>query len=304
MYQFLAAMILSLPPASTPEVVVNAPKAIPSLDTTATKTVLENQDGDEASDLGELLQRAPGVQIRRTGGAGARQSVLMRGTDSQQSLVLLDGVRLNPAFGGGVDLSTLSLEGVERIEVYRGGGAALYGSDALGGVIRIVPRQPSPGLKLRLYDEFGSFGTHNQSGSISWGNKDGSLGVIVTESVATSDNNFRFVDTNGQSRIREHAASSRQSFMLIGGYNPRKQSRFRTMGEFTRAYNELPGIEQFPSTSATHERIRGIASLKYEEKGLGVPGLGIESRFSFRILQSHLIDPAPYLSEMSVRKAL
>ena len=135
MYQVIAALILLLPPATTPDVVVNAKKIRPSLDTTATETVLEKNEAQEAADVGELLQRAPGIQIRRNGGLGARQSVLMRGTDSQQSLVLLDGVRLNPAFGGGVDLSSLSLEAVDRIEVYRGGGAALYGTDALGGVI-------------------------------------------------------------------------------------------------------------------------------------------------------------------------
>jgi outer membrane cobalamin receptor len=284
-----------LPPASTPDVVVNAKRATPSKDSTATESVLESHEIEDGGSLGDLLQLAPGVQIRSNGGLGARQSVLMRGTDSQQSLVLLDGVRLNSAFGGGVDLSLLSLDGVDRIEVYRGGGAALHGSDALGGVIRIVPRLPQPGLIFRYNEQFGFFGTSIKSTTIGWGKNDGNAGGVITGTWASSRNDFPFVDVNGQSRIREHAASDRQSMLAIGGYKPRNSSQIRVMGEFTSAHNELPGVEQFPSNTATNDRVRGIASLTYEEADLGVSGLALSTRASVRLQQSHVVDSEPQL---------
>lgn len=93
----------------------------------------------QANSLVEVLRRVPGVEIGQNGGRGHKASVFMRGTNSGHVLVLVDGVRVNSA-AGGVEINHFPLGLVERLEVIRGPGAAVYGSDAVGGVINIITR--------------------------------------------------------------------------------------------------------------------------------------------------------------------
>ncbi len=106
-------------------------------------TVIHARDYDDRFETVEdLLHHAAGVRVRRFGALGSYSPASIRGSKAEQVLVLLDGVRLNSAHRGAVDLSTLSLRTIERIEVIRGGGSARYGSDAIGGVIVMTSRRP------------------------------------------------------------------------------------------------------------------------------------------------------------------
>jgi outer membrane cobalamin receptor len=96
---------------------------------------------DEISDRGaqvavDVLRGLPGVEINQSGGRGTVTSAFIRGGDSNYNLVMIDGIELND-FGGGFDLSPLPAEGVEQIEVIRGPESALYGSNAMSGVINL-----------------------------------------------------------------------------------------------------------------------------------------------------------------------
>ena len=96
------------------------------------------------SNVFELLQSVPGVQVDQVGAPGGVANVYIRGSDPEQVLVIVDGVRVNDPMlsrGGSFDLSSIDPARVERIEVLRGGGSAIYGADAMGGVINIVTRR-------------------------------------------------------------------------------------------------------------------------------------------------------------------
>lgn len=96
----------------------------------------------------DLLRQLPGLQVDQLGGPGGLSSVYVRGSDPNHVLVLVDGVRVNDptnSRGGGFDYSALDPAAIERIEVLRGPASALYGADAMGGVINIVLRRPPPG---------------------------------------------------------------------------------------------------------------------------------------------------------------
>ncbi|MGH9387764.1 MAG: TonB-dependent receptor [Vicinamibacterales bacterium] len=100
--------------------------------------------------LGAALESVPGLTIQRNGGPGTVTSLFTRGGESDFTLVLIDGVRAN-AFGGGIDLSQIPLQDVERIEVVRGPQSALFGSDAIGGVVQVITRtggRPSAQLQV------------------------------------------------------------------------------------------------------------------------------------------------------------
>ena len=97
-------------------------------------------ESSQTPGLIELLGRQAGVEFARTGGPGSQASLFLRGTNSGQTLVLIDGVRLNTALTGAAALGGVSLDSIERIEIVRGNLSSLYGSEAIGGVIQIFTR--------------------------------------------------------------------------------------------------------------------------------------------------------------------
>jgi outer membrane cobalamin receptor len=91
--------------------------------------------------LSEVLQYATGTLVRDS---GSSSSFSLRGQDSDKTLILVDGLRRTEKYAG-ANLNNIQLEDVERIEIVRGSMSALYGSDALGGVINIITRGPQKG---------------------------------------------------------------------------------------------------------------------------------------------------------------
>jgi vitamin B12 transporter len=93
-----------------------------------------------ASDVSELLQQHAGLEIARTGGPGQQTSLFTRGTESNHTVVLLDGVRINPGTIGSAALQNIAPESLERIEIVKGPRSSLYGTDAIGGVVQLFTR--------------------------------------------------------------------------------------------------------------------------------------------------------------------
>lgn len=138
-----SALAQSVAPAVEHISVYASRQARPVSDTLTSVTVLDRAaiDAAQVRDLPALLQQVPGVTVLRQGGRGQTSSIFIRGGKSGHTLVLLDGVRIGAATLGYQSLAMVPLEQVEKIEIIRGPKAALYGSDALGGVIAISSRR-------------------------------------------------------------------------------------------------------------------------------------------------------------------
>ncbi len=161
-------------------------------DPSAFSTVIDARDYDERfATVDEVLDQVPGVRVRRYGGLGSASTASIRGSKAEQVLILVDGVRMNSTQRGSVDLSTIPLRQVDRIEVLRGGGSARFGSDAEGGVISITTRKAEsaePAADASL-----SAGSHDTLGgdiALSAGGERGQ--VLGTFSRLQSDNDYRF----------------------------------------------------------------------------------------------------------------
>ncbi len=144
--------------------------------TMAAVTVFTRADIDRLQPVNvpDLLSRVPGVQVQQSGGRGSTTGVFVRGTKTAQTLVLIDGVRVGSVTAGGANgaLEHLNLEQIERVEVLRGPHSAMYGSDAIGGVIQIFTRRSAgEGLHGRARLAAGNKGVWERSAGISGGDQ-------------------------------------------------------------------------------------------------------------------------------------
>lgn len=117
----------------------------------APTTVVTRDEIDrwQSTTLLDVMRRLPGVDVGQSGGMGQLSSLFIRGTNSSHVLVLMDGIRLNQAgISGATDLSQIPLSLVQRIEYVRGPRSAVYGSDALGGVVNIITTRKKSGTTL------------------------------------------------------------------------------------------------------------------------------------------------------------
>jgi len=136
-------------------------------------TVITREDIEKGTGrtVAELLARVAGVQMSSNGGLGKTSSIFIRGTESRHVLLLVDGVRMGSATAGQANFDNIPLESIERIEVLKGPASALYGSDAIGGVIQIFTRQGREGFSPYASATVGSAGRREVSTGLSGGSK-------------------------------------------------------------------------------------------------------------------------------------
>ena len=109
--------------------------------------------------LSDLLATTPGVTVSRNGGLGGFTAVRIRGAEGEQTLTLIDGVRVNDPSspGGGFDFANLLGESIDRVEILRGPNSVPWGSQAIGGVVNVITAAPRDGFQARGNVEYGSF---------------------------------------------------------------------------------------------------------------------------------------------------
>lgn len=139
------------------------PHELPEDPTSFTTVIRTDAYAGEGKTAEQLLSEAVGVQVRRLGGPGQPAEISIRGSTSRQVVVMLDGVPLNDAQTAAVDLSTIPVDLLERIEVSRGGGSVQAGGGAIGGIVNLVSRRPGATPRTRAAVEGGSFDTFQGS---------------------------------------------------------------------------------------------------------------------------------------------
>jgi vitamin B12 transporter len=148
--------------------------------------------------VADALREIPGAQVVQNGPYGATTSLFVRGGESDYVKVLVDGVAVNQP-GGFFDFGSLTTDNVERIEVLRGPGSVLYGSDAIAGVIQIVTRQGRGRTTAGATGEAGTFNTARLEGTAQGGGEWG--GWSASASRLTSDGTYAFNNDYGNTSL-------------------------------------------------------------------------------------------------------
>ena len=220
-FALLATTLIHTQPAmaqSSNVSVANANNSIDPVIVTATRTPTRANDvladyvyigPEEIAEAGqtslvELLQRQRGVEISTIGGPGSAASVFLRGSNSNQALLLVDGVRSQAAGTGGFSLQAIPLGIIDRIEIIFGPQSSLYGSDAIGGVIQIFTKKGTGPFQANASTGYGGYGTSITDASLY-----GSFGDTKTTSYAISGSQeistgFNSVATNNRNALSQN----------------------------------------------------------------------------------------------------
>jgi vitamin B12 transporter len=159
-----------------------------------TITVVENSqiEAQKIDRVENVLREVPGVQVTQTGSPGSVTDVSIRGASAAQTLVLVDGVEVNAGATGSFDFANLTTDNLDRVEVLRGAGGSLYGSQAIGGVINVLSQEGEGAPKASLVSEGGNRATSRQVATVSGANGlgySGALSYFSTEGFRLSNDN-------------------------------------------------------------------------------------------------------------------
>ncbi|MCX7192362.1 MAG: TonB-dependent receptor [Proteobacteria bacterium] len=232
--------------ASLDEIVVTATRMPQALNKSIADTsVLNEQDIKKsgAPDVSTLLRSVPGVEIAQNGGLGTISAIYMRGTNSNQVLVLLDGVRINSATLGSTALEHIMLDSIERIEVVRGNVSSLYGSEAIGGVIQLFSKQGHGAPAFNVSAGAGNQGAQHMAAGFSGAMNDTSFSVnagrIKTDGISTM-NPLLLTGANPDKNGYDNTTVNAQIKQFINSDHALTASVFSTRGNSSYDISGLP----------------------------------------------------------------
>jgi iron complex outermembrane receptor protein len=257
------------------EVVVigRRPRGQVARDPTASATVIDAaRFAGEAKGVAELVATAPGVAVSDYGGLGHLSTISIRGSSSDSVLVLVDGLPLNGAVGGSVDLASIPRHWIDRIEVVRGAEGAVYGAGALGGVVNVITRSGAAPWSAEA--TAGSFGSYSAAADASAGGP--GAWVLATASGETTSGRFDYlfdplpaVDGNALVPERRDNNGSTRGGILVKAGLASPARRWDALLSVSGGRREVPGSPYALTPYDAQRDGRVLASLR-----LAVPAGG------------------------------
>ena len=281
------------------EVVVTATRTERALDDlVADVTVLDRTQLDRmgAAAVGDALRQIPGVEITRNGGPGTTTNVYIRGAESRFTAVFIDGVRVDSQSTGGATWESIPLSQIDRIEVLRGPAGAVYGSDAMGGVIQLFTRQGEAGFYPYVTMGLATYGTSKLDAGLSGGNEQVTFAVSVgseesrgfnarsASTVSPDDDGYHNATANGRLDLKLDARHRLSANWL--------------MNDITSQYDA--------AASSSFSKLADFQNLRHLETGGLTWSAQWSDRFSTRLSVTDGTDryetvPSPYVTFTRVR---
>lgn len=242
--ELMSIIVLGLAAAASaaavdPDIIVTASREPIRLEDTAAAVTIIDQTRIEA--LGaplalDLLRLAPGISVQGSGSQGSFTQIRIRGAEANHSLVFIDGIQFNdPSAGNEARFQTYAADGLGQIEIVRGPQSALWGSEALGGVIALDTPDPLAGTHVSATGEYGSLDFRRAAFAGSTGSD--TVGVSATASWLKSDGVDIFGGGNGDRDGFENFTAS-----LKAVARPGSDGELGIVGRYIRADNEFDGF--------------------------------------------------------------
>lgn len=216
----------------------------------------------QAQDVAELLSRACGMEVQDN---GSGKTLSIRGSQSSQVLVVVDGVRLQNGVSGAIDLATLPLSLIESIKVYKGAQSSLFGASALAGVVEIITRHArdnQASLELRKT----SFAGHGLTATVMRKNACWDYMLSFEQNRSRNDYRYSYLNAGQWSTEARQNADVRQQ-QLYGRISREKAGqRFSLSGQYYSGLRGLPGAVYSWTPFARAGNERSLATLSFESK--------------------------------------
>ena len=229
--------------------------AEPLRDLTTNLTVITEEEIKEksAKNLGEIIEGELGISYKNNGPLGQTQSVFMRGASSAQTLVLIDGRRVNDVALGTADFTAIPANMIERVEIIRGSGAAVYGTGAFGGVINVITKKATPLTpNVNPYFSYGTFNTINAGITGAYAND--VVSILIAPSMLSSDG------------YRKNSFYDSKNIFGKIGINLTENSEIVLSGQAYNADIGNPGSLSYPSETAKQFEDNNYLKLDYNTK--------------------------------------
>jgi iron complex outermembrane receptor protein len=254
---------------------------------TAFATVIDAKDySSRVSSVSELLSQSVGVNVREYGGLGSFSTISIRGSSSEQVAIFLDGILLNQARQGVVDLSEIPLDNVDKIEVYRGTSPARFGTAGIGGVVNIITKTPQEKTQNEVNFSYGSFATYKAN--VYRAERLKNFDYLIFANMSRSKGDFEYFDDNGtpmnpddddETHRKNNEFDSKDLLVKLGYELNKGQFNFST--DLFYDDRGIPGISSFQSRTANLDSLRDLSNLKMSKTGFLHPSINLESQFFF-----------------------
>jgi outer membrane cobalamin receptor len=200
--------------------------------------------------LSSALSWTPGLSLRAYGGGASVQTISLRGMSPEHTLLLIDGQRYNSFQNGLADFGMISSSAVDHVEIVRGGSSALYGADAVGGVINVITRAAAEGVHASASTMLGS--THSSASELRLDAEEGDIGLrgSLRKEQGRGDYEFRFNDGRTETTLTRGG----EDFSLVTGdvradWRVGPTLRSRASFTYSDADRGSPGVVTDPSSS-------------------------------------------------------
>lgn len=224
------------------------------VDIASNVTIISAEDIEKRQtfSLPDLLNTLPGIAVARAGSVGGQAQLRLRGGEANQTLVLIDGVQINdPSAGDEVQFELLSTTEIERIELIRGPLSAVWGSDAVSGVINIITKKGEGDLSIRANSEAGAFGTYRFGGSVGGSSEKANFRIGANYSDSDGINASRSGNENDGFRTVTVNANA--------GYKVSETSNLTFSLRHTDAHNEFDSTNFLTGLPADSDRVTNTA---------------------------------------------
>jgi len=225
-----------------------------------TSKEINNKNGES---LAEVLQTAGGVFIKSYGNTSSLSTVSLNGLGAEHTLVLLNGFKINSTQNAQADLSLISKNNIERIEILNNGASSIYGSEAIGGVINIITKtnlskEPVIGMTVKYGSYNSGLFRMNFNKKLNWF----SLNLDYTNE--RSQNNFSYYFNDGINKLHKERLNSGYSasdYLMNASYRTGKNSELNLYSDYKNSERNIPGQETGSAPSDANQKDDNFSSI-------------------------------------------